>query len=78
MNVLNAPADLIIGYSSAAYVPFANTLPENVRLIGWTMQENVSDEPFVSTSERPLLYVSLGTVSNQNTSVLPDVHRCTG
>jgi MGT family glycosyltransferase len=67
-NVLNAPADLIISYSSAAYVPFANTLPKNVRLIGWTMQENVTDEPFVHNAERPLIYVSLGTVSNQNTA----------
>lgn len=68
MNILNAPADLIISYSSAEYVPFANTLPENVRLIGWAIQENSLDEHFVYVSEHPLIYVSLGTVSNQNTA----------
>ncbi|HRL12763.1 MAG TPA: glycosyltransferase [Aggregatilineales bacterium] len=66
MNILNAPGDLIISYSSAAYVPFADTLPDNVSLIGWTMPENHADEPFAHDSQRPLVYISLGTVINDN------------
>lgn len=66
MNLLNAPADLIISYSSTAFVPFAHTLADNVKLIGWTMAENGPDEQPIDASERPLIYISLGTVSNQN------------
>jgi len=66
MNILNAPGDLIISYSSAAYVPFADTLPDNVKFVGWTMPENNADEPFVRESKLPLIYVSLGTVINDN------------
>ena len=40
INVLNAPGDLIISYSSDAFVPHAQTLPDNVKFIGWTLQEN--------------------------------------
>lgn len=65
-TALNAPADLVISYSSPAYVPFSQSLPENFKLVGWTLQENHADEPFIHTSEHPLIYVSLGTVANEN------------
>lgn len=66
MNILIAPGDLIISYSSSAYVPFADTLPENVKFVGWTMPQNKVDEPFAHDSKRPLIYVSHGTVINEN------------
>lgn len=66
MNILNAPGDLIISYSSSAYVPFAHTLPDNVKFVGWTMPQNNADEPFLYNVERPLIYISLGTVINEN------------
>lgn len=66
MNILNAPGDLTISYSSAAYVPLADALPSNVKFVGWTMSDNKSDEPFIHDSQRPLIYISLGTVSNEN------------
>ena len=68
MNILNAPGDVIISYSSAAYVPLAHTLPDNVKFVGWTMPENNSDEPWMHDSGRPLIYISLGTVINENKS----------
>ncbi len=68
MNILNAPGDLIISYTSAAVVPFADGLPKNVRLVGWTLQANPSDQPFRHDSDRPLIYISLGTVNNENKS----------
>lgn len=67
-NIMNAPGDLIISYSSPAYVPLAHTLPDNIKFIGWTMPENNAGEPFIHDSERPLIYVSLGTVINENKS----------
>jgi MGT family glycosyltransferase len=66
VEFLNAPGDLIISYSSAAYVPLSESLPENVKLVGWTWQENATDESFVHDSPRPLIYISLGTVANEN------------
>ncbi len=66
MNVLNAPGDLSISYSSSAFVPYAQSLEDHFRLVGWTMQENTSDKPFIHDSERPLIYVSLGTLANEN------------
>lgn len=68
MNLLNAPADLIISYSSAAFVPFAHTLPDHVKLVGWTIEPQLVDDYSVDNSERPLIYISLGTVSNQNSA----------
>ena len=66
MNVLSAPADLVISYSSAAYVPYADALEGSVKLVGWTLQTDAADETFVHDSQRPLIYVSLGTVANGN------------
>lgn len=68
MQIMNAPGDLIITYSSPEYVPLADALPGNVKFVGWTMLENNADEPFVYESERPLIYISLGTVINENAS----------
>lgn len=65
MMVLNAPGDLVISYSSDLYVPYANTLPDNVKLIGWN-QPNPTNQDFARESTRPLVYVSLGTVNNDN------------
>jgi MGT family glycosyltransferase len=66
LQILNVPGDVSISYTSSAYIPYAAALPEGFHLVGWTLQENPSDEPFAHTSGRPLIYVSLGTVSNEN------------
>lgn len=66
MTVLSAPGDLSISYSSSAFVPFADTLADSFRLVGWTLPETTADEPFVRDSERKLIYISLGTVANEN------------
>lgn len=66
LEILNAPGDLIISYSSAMYVPFSQHLPDTIKMIGWTLQENEGDEVFNHRSDRPLIYVSLGTVANEN------------
>jgi MGT family glycosyltransferase len=66
IEVLNARGDLSISFSSSAYVPYAKALPDNFRFVGWTMQENPSDEAFTHETEQPLIYISLGTLSNDN------------
>lgn len=66
MNVLSAPGDLSISYSSSAFVPFADSLADHFRLVGWTKQESATNEVFQHQSDRKLIYVSLGTVSNEN------------
>lgn len=65
-TVLNAPGDLSISYSSKLYVPYSDTLPDHFRFIGWSMPDNNVDESFVHESDRPLIYISLGTVANDN------------
>jgi len=66
MQLLNVPGDLCIVYSSAEFVPHAETFPPNFRFVGWTLQEPVVAEPFVHESKRPLIYASLGTLINDN------------
>ena len=66
MNVLNAPGDLSISYSSSAFIPFADSLEDHFRLVGWTLPDTSADEPFHHDTERTLIYISLGTVSNAN------------
>lgn len=66
IEVLNARGDLSISFSSSALVPYAKALPDNFRFVGWTMQENPSDEAFTHETEQPLIYISLGTLSNDN------------
>lgn len=78
LTVLNAPGDLVIAYSSADYVPYADSLPRHTRLIGWTLQEQATDEQFTHTTGRPLVYVSLGTVSNENADFFMQCIRALG
>lgn len=66
MSFLNVPADLVISYSSAAYVPYAESLPGNVRLTGWTLEDKTDAAGFVHEGEGPLIYASLGTLINAN------------
>lgn len=65
-ELMNAPGDLMISYSSAEFVPYADTLPKAVKLVGWTLPEANGGETFVHTSERSLIYISLGTIANDN------------
>ncbi len=66
MSVLSAPGDISISYSSSEFIPFSDSLPGHFRMTGWTMPEIKLDPAFVRDSERPLIYISLGTVINDN------------
>ncbi|MSP14369.1 MAG: hypothetical protein EXR62_15630 [Chloroflexi bacterium] len=67
-SLLNAPGDLAISYTSSYFQPFASTLPDTVQLVGWTLSEASANVPFPlpPMPERRLIYVSLGTLNNDN------------
>ncbi len=68
MQVLNAPGDLEISYTSAYFQPYADTVAKQVRFVGRTLDETPSSDKFSfeGVKDRPLIYVSLGTVNNDN------------
>jgi MGT family glycosyltransferase len=67
--LLNALGDLVLSYTSATFQPFASTVPKTVRFVGWTPYEPPADASIVVEQERPLVYISLGTVNNNDMSV---------
>jgi len=69
--VLNWPGDLNINYTSAQIHPEANELGERYLFIGPPVPANNAEVKFpydALDSERPMIYVSLGTVFNDNPS----------
>jgi MGT family glycosyltransferase len=66
-SLLSAPGDLAISYTSAYFQPFADTVPDTVRFVGWTLRESPASEAFaldVPPGKR-LIYISLGTINNK-------------
>jgi MGT family glycosyltransferase len=68
MTLLNASGDICISYTSSYFQPFANTVSEAVRFVGWTLNETTANDsfPFEQMQERRLIYVSLGTINNDD------------
>lgn len=69
-DILNWPGDLNISYTSALFHPDAPKLGSDYRFVGpiITRRPQTADFPWEALdSARPLLYVSLGTVFNDNT-----------
>lgn len=68
-GVINWPGDLTINYTSAQIHPQAGKLGPRYLFVGPPMPEGISevDFPFDALdAERPLIYISLGTVFNDN------------
>lgn len=67
-SLLTSLGDLSLSYTSSFFQPFADTAPASVRFIGWTMWEPADGETFSfrQAQGRPLVYVSLGTLNNQD------------
>jgi MGT family glycosyltransferase len=63
-EILNAPGDLAISYTSRAFQPYADRVADTVRFVGWTLQENRTEAPFSweQAQGRRLIYVSLGSL----------------
>jgi MGT family glycosyltransferase len=70
-SLLSCQGDISISYTSSAFQPFADTVPASVRFIGWTMQDapgGADGFSFEPLQGRSLIYVSLGTVNNDNSA----------
>ncbi len=67
-GILNNLGDISISYTSTYFQPFANTVPDTVRFVGWTLRETPTNEsfPFEQVQGRKLIYVSLGTLNNDD------------
>lgn len=63
-TILNAPGDLAVSYTSAYFAPNADSVPDTVRFVGWTLRESPAAAPFSlpEAEGRRLVYVSLGTL----------------
>src|SRR5260221_9194358 len=68
MSLLNALGDITISYSSSYFTPYSSTLPATIHFSGWTVNDTPSKEafPFEQLQGRRLIYISLGTVINDN------------
>lgn len=63
-QILNAPGDLAISYTSRYFQPNADRVADSVRFVGWMLHENHNETPFPfeQVGERRLIYVSLGSI----------------
>ncbi len=63
-EILNAPGDLAISYTSRDFQPYADRVADTVRFVGWTLRENRTESPFSfeQAGGRRLIYVSLGSL----------------
>jgi MGT family glycosyltransferase len=68
LEILNAPADLSISYTSSHFHPFAGSVPASVRFVGRTNGDVPPSDPFPldQARGRPVIYVSLGSLINDN------------
>ncbi|MEO6061914.1 MAG: macrolide family glycosyltransferase [Thermoflexales bacterium] len=62
-EIFNAIGDLAISYTSDYFQPYASTVPKQVRFIGWSPREDGAE---TQADGRPLIYISLGTVNNDD------------
>lgn len=67
-ELLNAFGDLSLSYTSAAFQPGADTVHPSVRFIGRSNPDTPEFPPgfFDRVGERPLVYISLGSLINDN------------
>ena len=68
IDIMNNPGDIALSYTSRYFQTYADTVAPSVRFVGWTPYEspNAAQFQFPNTQSRPLVYVSLGTLNNDN------------
>jgi MGT family glycosyltransferase len=68
VGILTNTGDITLSYTSRYYQPFADTAPDFVRFVGWTINESQSNGAFSfeRVQGRRLIYVSLGTLNNDD------------
>jgi MGT family glycosyltransferase len=67
-SIMNGLGDLSISYTSDYFQPYASTVSESVRFVGRIMDEKSAGDSFSfeRVQDRPLIYVSLGSLINEN------------
>lgn len=67
-SIMNGLGDISISYMSDYFQPHASTVSDSVRFVGRIMDENHADDSFSfeRVQNRPLIYVSLGSLINEN------------
>jgi len=67
-SLLMALGDISISYTSSYFQPFASSVNRSIRFVGWSVDDSSSANPFPfeQAHGRRLIYVSLGTVSNND------------
>jgi MGT family glycosyltransferase len=60
--------DLVISYTSALFQPGADKLSSRIKFVGPSLEARLEDDdfPYEALDARPLIYISLGSVMNQN------------
>jgi MGT family glycosyltransferase len=68
MGIMNNLGDLSLSYTSAEFQPYSDTVSPSVRFVGWTFNESANNEQFSfeRLQGRRLIYVSLGTLNNDD------------
>ena len=68
MGIMNNLGDLSLSYTSAEFQPYSDTVSRSVRFVGWTLNVAPAEGQFSfeRVQGRRLIYVSLGTVNNDD------------
>jgi MGT family glycosyltransferase len=68
LGILNNTGDITISYTSRFFQPFADTAPESIHFVGWTLNDSpaTGDVSFERVQGQRLIYVSLGTLNNDD------------
>ncbi|HLF89493.1 MAG TPA: macrolide family glycosyltransferase [Anaerolineales bacterium] len=71
-SLLTAEGDLSLSYTSAEFMPFPESAPKSFRFVGRTLEAEPGVDPalFKRVGDRPLVYISMGTVNNKNRSLV--------
>jgi MGT family glycosyltransferase len=69
-DFLNMRGTITVNYTSSAFQPGGDKLAENILFVGPAIEPrgDASGFPFEQLGDKPLIYISLGTVINQNTA----------
>jgi MGT family glycosyltransferase len=70
VDFLNVQGTITINYTSRLFQPGAKSMPESVKFVGPSIKarDDAGNFPFDDFNDDPLVYISLGTVINQNSA----------
>jgi MGT family glycosyltransferase len=66
VDMFRNEAELNLVYTSEYFQPFASSFPKSYRFVGPTLSPQQSDDSFPLPSDKRILYISLGTLFNEN------------